>query len=93
MSSDDIARELEKLQMRYIAGEIGREEYYRRKNELESARKSVAARPPSAPKMLEIEHLEKLDAPKTEAPAPPTLGKGPRLELGRSLRPPGEDSH
>ncbi|MCE7871479.1 hypothetical protein DYH09_14015 [bacterium CPR1] len=94
MSSDDIARQLEKLQMQYIAGEVGREEYYRRKNELESARKNATARPAAAPKMLEIEPVSKLDVPRSEPPAaPPTLGKSPRLELGRSLRPPpGEDS-
>ncbi|MEW6281811.1 MAG: hypothetical protein AB1758_24610 [Candidatus Eremiobacterota bacterium] len=85
-SADSLTRELEKLQMHYIAGEIGREEYYKRKGELEEARKKAQAAPAEAPRVLEIQPVEKLPLSKSKEEQPPLL-KGPRLELGRNRRP------
>ncbi len=91
LSTDEIARELEKLQMQYIAGEIGREEYYRRKSDLETARKTAAARPAEPPRVLEI---ERLPLQKENSAPPPTITQGPRLDLGRSgrLKPPSDEN-
>lgn len=89
-SSDDVARDLEKLQMQYIAGEIGREEYYRRKSELENLRKTAESRSSDTPRVLELGSIEKLPLNKQET-APPTITQGPRLELGRSRSTPPPD--
>lgn len=92
-SQDDISRELEKLQMQYIAGEIGREEYYKRKSDLETARKTASTRSAEPPRVLDIERGDKIPLDKPEASPPPTITQGPRLELGRTRRNPPTDQN
>ncbi|MBI3930211.1 MAG: hypothetical protein HY319_32035 [Armatimonadetes bacterium] len=91
--SGDIDEELERLRMHYIAGEIGRDEYYSKRAELERARKEgrkpvapPAASPP--PRALELE-VESKEPEKDKRPPPSTLPliRGRRIDLGRMFDP------
>lgn len=89
-SAQEIDEELERLRMHYIAGEIGREEYYRRKRELEEERNLVAdgaePRVDATPDMLSLD-LDTSSPPEPSRPRPSRsrglpLMQGRRIELG-----------
>lgn len=85
MTAAEIDTELEKLRMIYIAGEIGRDDYYKRRSELEAARKQAVVRAAASsggPMRLELD-MESLGA---AAPTPPPpSGERRRIDLSNSL--------
>lgn len=85
MTAAEIDTELEKLRMHYIAGEVGRDDYYKRRSELEAARKQAvvrAAATSGGPMRLELD-MESLGA--SPAPPPPPSGERRRIDLSNSL--------
>ncbi len=85
LTAAEIDNELEKLRMHYIAGEIGRDDYYKRRSELEAARKQAvvrAAATSGGPMRLELD-MESLGA--APAPPPPPSGERRRIDLSNSL--------
>ena len=58
LDAQDVDRELEKLRMTYIAGEIARADYYARRAELEARKRALSsggsAPAPDGPKRLDL---------------------------------------
>lgn len=84
-SPEDVDQELERLRMTYIAGEISREAYYKRRAELETQRRGLQGPGlplASGPKRLDLELGEGSSAPPPRPVLrPKSLDVGPALEL------------